>query len=102
MQHDREDVAGKDISFGTAAVSLPTDEVLGSFRIDGIAGNLDRRNIETGCIQRAAKEDYEFRVARTGECRFHQALARTRKCVCQSATAVGWLVGYSVFCHHAL
>ena len=51
------------------AVAAPADEVVGPFGIDGIAGDLDDANIETGSHQCPAQDGHQISVADAAQSR---------------------------------
>src|SRR5271167_69094 len=78
FQHVLENLDGKDLAFSIVDIAAPSNEVLGSFRIDGVAGDFDGGYIEADCSQSGAQKRYEVGVASSAERRLDQILAHLR------------------------
>jgi hypothetical protein len=79
FEHALEDVLRKDAVFGVVDISLPSNEVLRAFRIDGVASNFDRRDIQARGNQGVPKTRCKLVVANPAQGRFDKSLGHPRK-----------------------
>jgi hypothetical protein len=69
-------MVSEDAAFGFVDISSPANEVMGAFRINGVAGDLNRDDVEPGLGQDAPEKRHEIPVADTPKRGFDQTLTR--------------------------